>query len=101
MEAAELCRSGKGPAIIEAKTFRHGGHHVNDPGLYMPEDRLAHYKSKDPVDIGRAYLIEKGGATEEEVRRIEAAVEDEMEDAVEFAVASPEPSLEEFLREIR
>ena len=98
-EAVALCRSGKGPVLIEAKTYRHAGHHVNDPGLYMPKETLEHYKSRDPVDIGRKYLMESG-APETQVRQIEEAVEREMDEAVEFAVASDEPSVEEFLKEV-
>ena len=45
--------NGEGPTLIEAKTYRHGGHHVNDPGLYMDQEALAEWKSKDPIDILR------------------------------------------------
>jgi pyruvate dehydrogenase E1 component alpha subunit len=98
--AVELCRAGKGPVLIEAQTYRHTGHHVNDPGLYMPKEALEYYKAKDPVDIGRKYLAEKGGLPEAEIAEIEAAVDAEVDEAVEFAVAAPEPSLDDFLREV-
>jgi TPP-dependent pyruvate/acetoin dehydrogenase alpha subunit len=98
--AAERCRRGTGPALMECKTYRHMGHHVNDPGAYMPADRLAHYKARDPVDIGRRYLLERGGAAEADAAEIEAAAERALDEAVEFAKAGPEPSLEEFLREV-
>jgi len=99
-EAIEACRKGKGPVMIEAKTYRHGGHHVNDPGLYMPKDRLEYYKSKDPVDIGRKYLLEETKCTEQEAAAIEQQVQQAMEDAIEFAKNSPEPSVEKFLEEV-
>ena len=99
-EAAEACRKGKGPVMIEAKTYRHGGHHVNDPGLYMPKDKLEYYKSKDPVDIGRKYLLEETKCTEQEVAVIEQQVQQAMEEAIEFAKNSPEPSVEKFLEEV-
>jgi pyruvate dehydrogenase E1 component alpha subunit len=99
-EAVAMCRRGKGPVLLEAKTYRHMGHHVNDPGTYMPEETLAYYKSKDPVKIGRKYLLEMGKATQEEAEEIEKAAEREMEEAIQFATASPEPSLEEFLKEV-
>jgi TPP-dependent pyruvate/acetoin dehydrogenase alpha subunit len=99
-EAIEACRKGKGPVMIEAKTYRHGGHHVNDPGLYMPKDRLEYYKSKDPVDIGRKYLLEETKCTEQETGAIEQQVQQAMEDAIEFAKNSPEPSVEKFLEEV-
>ena len=100
-EAVRLCRQGKGPILLEAKTYRYTGHHVNDPGTYMPKEKLEYYKSKDPVKIGRKYFLQKGKATEEEAQEIERAVEHEMEEAIQFAINSPEPSLEEFLQEIQ
>ena len=98
--AIETCRKGKGPVMIEAKTYRHGGHHVNDPGLYMPRDKLEYYKSKDPVDIGRKYLLEETKCTEQEAAAIEQQAQQAMEEAIEFAKNSPEPSVEKFLEEV-
>ena len=98
--AIETCRKGKGPVMIEAKTYRQGGHHVNDPGLYMPKDKLEYYKSKDPVDIGRKYLLEDTKCTEQEAAAIEQQVQQAMEEAIEFAKNSPEPSVEKFLEEV-
>lgn len=96
-ESAQRCRDGKGPILIEAKTYRHGGHHVNDPGLYLPKDKLEHYKSHDPILIGRKYLMQKGKASKKEVEAIHAAVEKEMAEAIAFATESPDPSMAEFL----
>ncbi len=98
--AVERCRSGKGPVLIETVTYRQMGHHVNDPGKYMPQDKLDYYKSRDPVDISRKYLIEKGGAGDHEVGAIMQEVEETIEKAVEWAKASPEPSVEEFMAEV-
>jgi pyruvate dehydrogenase E1 component alpha subunit len=99
-EAAGLCREGKGPVLIEAKTYRHTGHHVNDPGQYMPEDRVAYYRARDPVTTCRTCLAEEFGLGEEDLAAIESEVEAVIEEAVEFAQASPEPSVGEFLAEI-
>ena len=99
-KAAQKCRSGKGPILIEAKTYRHGGHHVNDPGAYMPKEKLEYFMSKDPVKLGRQYLINKAGLSEEDIVAIEAEVDGKMDEAIEFAKNSPEPSVEEFLEEI-
>jgi TPP-dependent pyruvate/acetoin dehydrogenase alpha subunit len=98
-EAVLDCRSGKGPVLIEAKTYRHGGHHVNDPGTYMPREKLEYFKSRDPVERGRQYLLEQAGFSEEDITIIEAEIEKEMDEAIEFATNSPEPSVEEFLEE--
>jgi len=95
-KAAEKCREGKGPALIEAVTYRHGGHHVNDPGNYMPSDQLDYYLSIDPVERGRDVLVEQGGATEKEVRALESEIEATMDEAVEFAATSEELTFPEF-----
>lgn len=96
LEAAETCRAGKGPVLIEAKTFRHMGHHVNDPGKYMPEDELAHYKARDPVDRARAALKEMADVDDAAIEAIEAEVAAEYEAAVEFSKNSDEVTPESF-----
>jgi len=96
-ESVNKCRKGKGPVLIEAVTFRHGGHHVNDPGLYLPKEQLEYYKSKDPVNLGKKYLSEQGKATGQEVEAIESSVEREMDEAVTFAKESLEMTVDEFL----
>lgn len=96
-ESVETCRAGRGPILMEAKTYRHGGHHVNDPGHYMPKERLENYQSRDPVAIGRSYLMTQGGADEYEICAIEQSVERTFEEAVAFAKASPEMTVEEFM----
>lgn len=98
--ACERCRRREGPVLMEAVTYRHGGHHVNDPGQYMPADRLAHYKEKDPLVVGKRHLLERGGATEDEVAQIEAEVDAAMEAAIAFGEASPEPDVDAFLAEV-
>ena len=95
-QAAETCRAGRGPVLIEARTFRHMGHHVNDPGKYMPAERLAYYKERDPVDSARASLIDLSDASDSDVEAIKAAVDQEIADAVEFAKNSGEVTIEEF-----
>jgi pyruvate dehydrogenase E1 component alpha subunit len=94
--SVKKCRKGKKPILMEAKTYRHGGHHVNDPGLYLPKDRLEYYKSKDPVNIGRKYLLKTEGTTENEIKKLEQEIIDKMEDAIGFAKNSEELTVEEF-----
>ena len=98
-EAVSLCRNGKGPVVIEAKTYRHQGHHVNDPGTYMPKEKLEYYLKKDPVATGRKYLGEY--LNEDEIKSIEQQIEKEMEAAVEFALSADEMTPEEFFQNIQ
>ena len=100
-EYVRRCRDGKGPFVIEALTYRQGGHHVNDPGTYMPEEQKEHYRKIDPCRRGRQFLMELGGASSEEVAAIEAEVEQAMEEAVVFARESPGMDVQEFLQETR
>ena len=93
--AVERARRGEGPSLIEANTFRHGGHHVNDPGLYMDQDILAQWKARDPLILLRARLDESKAA------EIEKTVDRQLAEAVDFAKNSPEPSVEEFLADLQ
>jgi len=99
LEPIRRARAGEGPSLLECMTYRHGGHHVNDPGLYLPRAELDRWKARDPLIVLRAHLAE-AGVDEATVAAIDARVEGLMEEAVEFATTSPEPSLEEFLAEV-
>ena len=94
---AEKCRDGKGPFMIEAMTYRHGGHHVNDPGLYTPKEKMDYYLSIDPIKRGCDNLIKQGGVTAAEVDALEKEIEKTMDDAIEFAKASDELTFDDFL----
>jgi TPP-dependent pyruvate/acetoin dehydrogenase alpha subunit len=98
-EPLRKARAGEGPSLVECLTFRHGGHHVNDPGTYLPKDELDRWKARDPLDLLRARLLE-AGATDEDVAAIDGRVEAVLDEAVEFATVSPEPSVEAFLAEV-
>ncbi|MCP4263471.1 MAG: thiamine pyrophosphate-dependent dehydrogenase E1 component subunit alpha [Planctomycetes bacterium] len=100
-EAVDACRRSKGPVLLEAKTYRHSGHHVNDPGTYMPKERLEYYRARDPIKIARSNLIEHAGCTDQDVDAIEQQVNQQMEKAIEFGKNSAQPSVEAFLEEIK
>ncbi|MGD9139761.1 MAG: thiamine pyrophosphate-dependent dehydrogenase E1 component subunit alpha [Desulfobacterales bacterium] len=95
-KAAERARKGEGPTLIEASTYRHGGHHVNDPGLYMPRDELEEWKAKDPVFVLREHIN-----NDKKINAIEKEVDLEMIEAIEFGKNSPKPSVEDFLASIK
>ena len=73
----ERARSGEGPALIEAKTYRKGGHSRADPGKYRPQEEVEAWLTRDPVDLYRGRLIEAG---------IEADVLDDIDSDVGAAV---------------
>jgi TPP-dependent pyruvate/acetoin dehydrogenase alpha subunit len=94
-KAAQRASNGEGPTLIEAKTYRHGGHHVNDPGLYMPRDELEAWKARDPIIVLRNHIN-----NDKKVKAVEGKVDQEMDAALEFGKNSPNPSVEEFLASI-
>jgi TPP-dependent pyruvate/acetoin dehydrogenase alpha subunit len=93
--AVDRARNGEGPTLIEAKTYRHGGHHINDPGLYMDQKVLADWIKRDPLHMLRDKIKNKKA-----LEKIEQQAEQELTEAMEFAKNSPQPSVEEFLASI-
>ena len=98
-EPLRRARAGNGPTLVECMTFRHGGHHVNDPGLYLDADELARWKARDPLILLREQML-AAGVDETTITAIDERVEKLLEDAVTFATESPNPSVEEFLAEV-
>jgi 2-oxoisovalerate dehydrogenase E1 component len=93
-EATERARGGKGPTLIEAKTYRTVGHHEGDPviGTYRTQEELDAWIKRDPIDMFRKKLIEEYGiADAEELAAIDARIEKVVEQALAFARKSPEP----------
>jgi len=93
-EATERARSGKGPTLIEAKTYRTVGHHEGDPviGTYRTQEELDAWIKRDPIDMFRRKLIEEYGlADAEALAAIESRIEKVVEEALTFARNSPEP----------
>jgi pyruvate dehydrogenase E1 component alpha subunit len=98
-EPIRRARAGEGPSLLECMTFRHGGHHVNDPGLYLPKDELERWRAHDPLIVLRERLA-AAGVSQAATDAVDARVETLMDDAVDFASASPNPSVEAFLAEV-
>jgi acetoin:2,6-dichlorophenolindophenol oxidoreductase subunit alpha len=98
-EPIRRARCGDGPTLVECMTYRHGGHHVNDPGLYLPADELKRWKDHDPLIVLRERLAHAGVA-ESAITAIDERVEKIMDEAVEFAESSPNPSVDEFRAEV-
>jgi len=88
--AAERARAGRGPTVIEAKTYRHFGHSRTDPGSYRPEDEVRQWLSRDPLDIARARLEALGVPAESVIAADERAARI-VTAAVAEAKAAPGP----------
>jgi len=89
--AFERARSGGGPSLVEAETYRHGGHSRADPGTYRPPAEVEAWLARDPVVTYRARLLAHG-ADEAELSRIETETRESVEAAIAEAAAMPEPA---------
>lgn len=91
LESLERARSGGGPSLIEAETYRHGGHSRADPATYRPAAEVEEWMRRDPVVTYRARLIDKG-IEEADLVRIETAAKQAIEAAIAEAAAMAEPA---------
>ena len=99
--ALEWCRSGKGPIILEMKTYRYRGHSMSDPAKYRSKDELQKMRSEhDPIEQVRERLLANKWATEEDLKAIDKNVRDVVADAADFAQADPEPDAAELWTDI-
>jgi pyruvate dehydrogenase E1 component alpha subunit len=89
-EAVARARSGEGPTLIEAKTYRIRGHYEGDPEIYRTKEEVEAWKKKDPIERWRKVLLDRG-ISAETFEEIDARIDQELKDAVAFAEESPLP----------
>jgi TPP-dependent pyruvate/acetoin dehydrogenase alpha subunit len=99
-EARERAISGKGPTLLEAKTYRWMGHWHADPCRYRTDEEVEEWKKKCPIKSFRKYLTAEGSFTEQELDKIEDEVKAEIEETEQYALDSPEPDPEEALEDV-
>jgi len=100
-EALEHCRSGKGPIILEMLTYRYRGHSMSDPAKYRTKEEVQKMRSEqDPIEQVRARLLEKGWASEDDLKAIDKDVRDVVADSADFAQSDPEPDASELYTDI-
>jgi TPP-dependent pyruvate/acetoin dehydrogenase alpha subunit len=93
--AAAKCRTGEGPFLIEAETYRWHGHYEGDAQPYKPEDEASAWRERDPLEVTAAALAERGEARPEDLEQVRAEAAERVEAAIERARALPPPELEE------
>jgi pyruvate dehydrogenase E1 component alpha subunit len=93
-EAIEKVRSGNGPYLLEIMTYRFRGHSMGDPERYREQEEVKKWEEQDPIGVFRAYLTKNKKASAKALDEIEQRALADVESAVEFAEASPEPALE-------
>jgi len=93
--AIEWTRSGKGPILLELKTYRYRGHSMSDPAKYRSRDEVQSVRDKsDPIEHVKREL-EAAGISEDEIKAIDKSIKTIVAEAADFAEQSPEPDLSE------
>ena len=90
LAAFDKARAGRGPTLIECKTYRHSGHSRADPAKYRPEGELDRWKERDPIFVYRSRLREFG-IGDDAIAAIDRASMEKVEAATERCKASPPP----------
>ncbi len=99
-EALAWVRSGKGPIILEMKTYRYRGHSMSDPAKYRSRDEVQAVRDKsDPIDHAKKEL-EAFGVTEADLKTIEQDIRRIVNEAADFAESTPEPEPSELYTDV-
>ncbi len=100
VQALERVRSGKGPCIIEVKTYRYRGHSMSDPAKYRSKEEVEEYKERDPIASVKQHILSNSFATEDQIKEIEKRIKATIAEVGEFATNSPLPSEDELYTDI-
>lgn len=99
--AFDHCRSGKGPYILEVKTYRYRGHSMSDPAKYRAREEVSKVReTRDPIEGLRKIMLERGVTDEKTLKTIDKEIKDIVGEAAKFAQESPEPQAEELYTDI-
>ena len=100
-KAVAHCRAGKGPYILEVKTYRYRGHSMSDPAKYRTREEVQKMRDeRDPIESVREMLLQGKHASEEDLKAIDKEIKAQVNAAADFARSSPEPGLEELWTDI-
>jgi pyruvate dehydrogenase E1 component alpha subunit len=101
LRALEYARSGKGPMILEMKTYRYRGHSMSDPAKYRTREEVQEVREKrDPIEHFGQRLIREGLASEDELKAMDKEIRQIATTAAEFATESPEPDPRELYTDV-
>ncbi|MEN9059915.1 pyruvate dehydrogenase (acetyl-transferring) E1 component subunit alpha [Ponticoccus litoralis] len=100
-KAVKHCRAGKGPYILEVKTYRYRGHSMSDPAKYRTREEVQKMREeRDPIDHVREMLLQGKHASEDDLKAIDKEIKAVVSEAADFARESPEPPLDELYTDI-
>jgi pyruvate dehydrogenase E1 component alpha subunit len=99
-EAVERARFGKGPTLVECKTYRRCGHSRGDGNLYRDKEEEEEWFAKDPLPRMKSKLINIGLLTDESAEEMKEEIEAEIDAAIKYAQESPNPKPEDTLKDV-
>ena len=100
-KAVAHCRAGKGPYILEVKTYRYRGHSMSDPAKYRTREEVQKMREeRDPIEQVRAMLVNGKHASEDDLKAIDKEIKEIVNESAEFSKTSPEPALDELWTDI-
>ncbi|QYX56720.1 pyruvate dehydrogenase (acetyl-transferring) E1 component subunit alpha [Roseovarius sp. SCSIO 43702] len=100
-KAVARCREGKGPYILEIKTYRYRGHSMSDPAKYRTREEVQKIREeKDCIEHVRDLLLQGKHASEDDLKAIDKEIKSIVNDAAEFSKESPEPDVSELWTDV-
>lgn len=100
-KAVKHARSGKGPYILEMKTYRYRGHSMSDPAKYRKREEVDDIRSHhDPIEGLKGQILELGHATEDDLKKIDNEIKAIVKEAADFSLESPEPDPSELWTDV-
>ena len=99
-EFVERARRGDGAAYLVCNTYRFHGHHAGDPLNYRDKEEVERWRAQDPIERVKRYAVDGGVLQPEQIDALEQQVAAQIEEAVEFAKTSPEPSVDQLMTDI-
>jgi pyruvate dehydrogenase E1 component alpha subunit len=100
-KAAEWCRNGNGPIILEMLTYRYRGHSMSDPAKYRSKEEVDKMRTEhDPIEQVRSRMLKKGFASEETLKKLDGEVRAVVNEAAEFATNDAEPDPAELYTDV-
>jgi pyruvate dehydrogenase E1 component alpha subunit len=99
-EAIDRARERREPQLVEAVTYRYRGHSMADPEQYRSKDEVEEWRQRDPLVTFPRWLVDEDVLTQDDVDRLDEQARATVEEAVEFAEASPFPELDSLYDDI-
>jgi pyruvate dehydrogenase E1 component alpha subunit len=99
-EFVERARRGDGPAYVVCTTYRYHGHHAGDPLNYREKEEVERWRLRDPIERVKQAAVASGAMRPDEIESLERQIEAQIEEAVEFAKNSPDPTPDQLMTDI-